>query len=58
MPSRGPATRETDEPRCPYCRSYRIIPVGHITVTGGMVKEAHRCEICNTEFLLARRAIG
>jgi transposase-like protein len=57
-PSRGPAPRETHESRCPYCRSYRITRAGYIVVTGGMLKEAHRCEVCNTAFLLVHPAIG
>lgn len=58
MPSRGPALRETDEHRCPYCRSCQITPAGQILAVGELIKEAHRCEVCHTIFLIAYTAIG
>jgi transposase-like protein len=57
MPARGPALPETDALRCPYCRSYRIVPLGYLIVTRELFKEAHRCEGCHTTFAVVGPAI-
>jgi transposase-like protein len=56
--SRAHAPRETDELRCPYCRSYRVTPAGQILAVGELIKEAHRCGVCKATFLIANTAIG
>ena len=48
---------ETDERRCPACRSHRIAPVGHVLVAYGLIKAEHRCEACGTAFLFSHKAI-
>ena len=58
MPSRGPVRPGTDEPKCPDCRSHQIVTVAYMIVARGMIKEAHRCEVCRTTFFLNRPAIG
>jgi hypothetical protein len=56
MPSPALALPETDQPRCPSCRSHRIAPVGHVLAAGGLIKSEQRCEVCGTVFFLVRKA--
>ena len=58
MAVRGPALPETDEPRCPYCRSYRIAPLGCLIIALDLFKEAHRCEGCHTTFAVVGPAMA
>jgi hypothetical protein len=47
---------ETIECRCPSCRSERVMPVGHVLATDGLIKLEQRCEVCGTTFFLVRKA--
>jgi predicted Zn-ribbon and HTH transcriptional regulator len=56
MPPPAPTLPETDESRCPACRSEQIAPVGHVIAGGGLIKSEQRCETCGTAFFLVRKA--
>jgi uncharacterized protein with PIN domain len=57
MPTLEPGLPEIRERRCPYCKSERIAPVGHVTASAGMIRVQHRCEACETAFWFARKAM-
>ena len=40
--------------RCPYCKSERIAPAGHVLAGGRQFKEQVRCETCRTVFLVCQ----
>jgi hypothetical protein len=52
-----PALPETDERRCPYCKSERIGPVDQVMATGRIIKAGHRCEACATPFWFVRKPL-
>jgi transcriptional regulator NrdR family protein len=58
MPSPGGALPETRELRCPYCKSGRTVPVGHVIAVDWTIKEERRCEECQTAFLIVRIAVA
>jgi hypothetical protein len=58
MPPQGGTLPETDERRCPYCKSNRTVAVGHVIAVDWMIKEERRCQGDQTAFLVVRVAIA
>jgi hypothetical protein len=58
MPLPEPVLPETRSRRCPTCASERVTPASHVTAFSGVIKVEHRCEECQTAFLVVRAAIA
>jgi uncharacterized protein with PIN domain len=41
---------ESDQRRCPACRSQRVVRMGRTLAIAGLVKAKHWCEACGTAF--------
>ena len=53
-----PALPESLERRCPYCKSVRIAPGGHITAGAGRITLELRCEVCGLAFVIVGKPLA